>query len=276
MQMHLSTPKRTPSFHIRTPSQIHWVFVYISIILGFVPTTVAFGQTNERWIAAGYQDGLQLAKEIAPRIPLYAMAGSGFLLTGMRLDKPVLTEIQRGYGGAWAEYLEWANELGGPRAVIPVVGVFGVSLLTGGERFREAAFTSLESWLFTGLLTYSLKETFGRLRPEDGANANHFRPFSGNSSFPSGHTSSAFAIITPWVLYYPNPFTYGLFAISASTAVARVARDKHWPTDVVAGAAIGYFVGRRLVRIHQQDGATSKVSFSSMVAPNALLIILKW
>lgn len=276
MQMHNTRPRRIPHYYIQAQFRICWVFVYISILGGFVPTTLAIGQVSERLIVKGYQDGLQLAKEIAPRIPVYAMAGSGILLTSMRFDKPVLTEIQQGYGGAWAKYLDWANELGGPRAVIPVVSVFGVSLLTGGERFREAAFTSLESWLFTGLLTYGLKETFGRVRPEDGADAIHFQPFSGNSSFPSGHTSSAFAIITPWVLYYPNPLTYGLFAISASTAIARVARDKHWPTDVVAGAAIGYFVGRRLARIHQQEGGTPKVSFSSMVAPNALLIVVNW
>jgi membrane-associated phospholipid phosphatase len=109
----------------------------------------------------------------------------------------------------------------------------------------------MQSLLYAGLVTIGLKTAFGRARPESGLHSQYFDPFSGSTSFPSGHTTAAFAIVTPWVLYYPGPISYSLFALSTGTAVARIARDKHWPTDVVAGAAIGFFTARFLSNKHQ-------------------------
>jgi hypothetical protein len=67
------------------------------------------------------------------------------------------------------------------------------------------------------------------------------RPYGGNHSFPSGHTATAFVgshIIykefkdsSPWIAY--TGYTMG-----AITAGARVAHDKHWVSDVMAGAGI--------------------------------------
>ena len=167
----------------------------------------------------------------------------------------LLEEVQEGYRGPLASYLNVTNELGGPRITPAVAGLFAVSLVAGNQRFQDAAFTSLQSLVYAGVLTGTLKGVFGRFRPEADGGAYRFDPWSGNASFPSGHTTAAFAVITPWVLYYPHVATYGLFAISTSTAVARVALDKHWPTDVLAGAAIGFFTARYLTQRHRGTSA---------------------
>ena len=64
--------------------------------------------------------------------------------------------------------------------------------------------------IYAGVLSYGVKYTVGRSRPYEQNSPHQFAPFSGRNSFPSGHTTSAFAILTPWVLYYPHPVTYGL------------------------------------------------------------------
>ena len=212
----------------------------------------ASGQELNRFPRWGYRDGISLTKQLLPITPLFGVTGGPVLLAGMQYDPPILDDIQEGAGGLWGTYLDVTNELGGSRVGFPLLGVFGASLLTRDTRFQDAAFTSLEAWFYAGLITQGLKRVFGRYRPEEGVGAERFKPFSGHSSFPSGHATAAFALVTPWVLYYPHPLTYGLFALSTGTALARIAHDKHWPTDVIVGSAIGFLTARWLTRRHQQ------------------------
>lgn len=87
-----------------------------------------------------------------------------------------------------------------------------------------------------------------------------------NLSFYSGHTSMAFAFATsagtvyllrgypdaPWVLG-------GGLALAAFTGYLRIAADKHWFTDVLAGAAVGSLVGWAVPWLfHRADGASSQ------------------
>jgi hypothetical protein len=67
------------------------------------------------------------------------------------------------------------------------------------------------------------------------------RPYGGNNSFPSGHTATAF--IGSHVIYKEfkdsNPWiAYSGYAMGAFVAGSRVAHDKHWVSDVLAGAGI--------------------------------------
>ncbi|NBC18539.1 MAG: phosphatase PAP2 family protein, partial [Bacteroidetes bacterium] len=77
--------------------------------------------------------------------------------------------------------------------------------------------------------------------------------------FPSGHATTVFAFTTPWVLYYPGVPTYGLLALSAGTAYARLADNVHWFTDVMAGSAIGIATAYWLTRRHQEAVERSRL-----------------
>lgn len=62
------------------------------------------------------------------------------------------------------------------------------------------------------------------------------------NSFPSGHTATAFASAEfLWQEYKDVSIWYGIsgYAIAAATGAFRIYNDKHWLTDVVAGAGIG-------------------------------------
>lgn len=78
------------------------------------------------------------------------------------------------------------------------------------------------------------------------------RPSGGDNSFPSGHSSAAFtnAVLANRNLQYlsmSDPLRIALevgnYALASATAWARVEADAHWLSDVLAGAAIGYFFG---------------------------------
>lgn len=71
------------------------------------------------------------------------------------------------------------------------------------------------------------------------------RPYGGSYSFPSGHTSQAFVGATaqynefidfkPW-------FAYCGFAFATAVGILRVTNNRHWSSDVLAGAGIGMLV----------------------------------
>ena len=97
-----------------------------------------------------------------------------------------------------------------------------------------------------GVVSLLIKEAAGRERPDETADPGRFKPFSGRDAFPSGHSTVAFAFAASldaetgarWVpmLAYPA---------AALTAWSRVRDRRHWPSDVVAGAAVGAGVAWR-------------------------------
>jgi hypothetical protein len=95
----------------------------------------------------------------------------------------------------------------------------------------------------TGELTSGLKSATERERPDG----------SDRRSFPSGHTSRAFATSAlAWrnldAAEMPDALRWtargGLVLLATGTAWARVESGEHYPTDVLVGAALGNFVAR--------------------------------
>lgn len=163
-------------------------------------------------------------------------------------------------GDVGSPILNVADEFGHARMQWVTGGLFLATLATDDARLQDAAFTSFQSGVYAMLLSGAAKGMFGRLRPHEIDDPARFRPFSGHRSFPSGHTALAFAIATPWVVYYPGPLTYGLMGLSAGTAVARLTTEHHWFTDVVAGAALGTLTGYWLAKRHLRDTTPLRVT----------------
>lgn len=201
-----------------------------------------------RWVAG---DPGGLARGLTSRHAVYTLGAGGTLVLFTLADPSLSGSAGEAREQDNGPFLNAANEVGNWRYAVPAAGVtFGASLLTDNTRFQDAAFTSLESVVYADLLSSLLKGLVGRARPRRLEGPYDFEPFSEQRSFPSGHTSVAFALVTPWVAYYPGPITYGLFVLTTGTAVARVVRGDHWSSDVVAGAAIGTLIGYALANRH--------------------------
>lgn len=97
--------------------------------------------------------------------------------------------------------------------------------------------------LYIFLVEAILKNWIGRLRPQFSI-AGIIMPydFSRSFSFPSGHTTIAFA--AAFVLGRENKkLKWFYWTLAALIAFSRVYLGKHYPSDVAAGAAIGIFLG---------------------------------
>ncbi|MDX1740133.1 MAG: phosphatase PAP2 family protein [Rhodothermales bacterium] len=231
-------------------------------------------QDHARFVRWAFQDAVGLGARALPLSPVFLTAGGLVIPAGKEFDEEIRDGIRSSYKGTWGDYLDVMNELGSRYTWIPATSVFAASLLTDDRKFQDAAFTSVETILASVTITATVKFVVGRSRPEQNESSIHLRPFSGRVSFPSGHTTVAFAVISPWVFYYPGPITYSLFALSASTGVARIAKNKHWPTDVLAGAAVGILTGRWLSRRHQARARRQAV-VSPFVGLNTVGITIK-
>lgn len=243
------------------------------MLCSMIPEADAQEASKARFVRWMYEDAAALVFEkAAPNAPRYAVQGLLLLVPMTLLDRPVNDYVEEGHRGVFADFVRYTNEIGGPRATLPVIGVFGVALITDDTRLQDAAFTSLQSLVYAGALSYGVKYTVGRVRPEETGSPYRLRPFSGNTSFPSGHATTAFAVLTPWALYYPHPVTYAAVALlGGGTSFSRIARERHWFTDVVGGAAIGIVTAHYLVHRHTEGGQQETgASFEILPAPEGM------
>ena len=91
------------------------------------------------------------------------------------------------------------------------------------------------------VLTYGIKHMIGRERPYDRYPGRVY-PYSTESSpsFPSGHTAAAFSLATSLSIKYPKWYVIAPSAVWAcSVGFSRMNEGVHYPSDVIAGAAIG-------------------------------------
>ncbi len=116
----------------------------------------------------------------------------------------------------------------------PAVAVYGLNVLgiKGKHNFRDRSMIYAMSNIILNGTVYSLKKITVVQRPDGSA----------YTSFPSGHTAEAFASaefmrqeykdVSPW---------YGVagYAMAITTGYLRMYNNKHWFSDVVAGAGVG-------------------------------------
>lgn len=196
-------------------------------------------------------DDVRAVGEAGLEAALLTGATGAVVLALMPYDSLVSREAAAWRGRSNPTFVRAVEEVGNVRAARPLaLMVFIGTLFTDDPHLQDAAFTSLEAVVLADLTTRALKRVFGRSRPYEGEGPHTFRPFSAATAFPSGHSTVAFALVAPWVVYYPNAWTLGLLGLSTGTAFTRILVNHHWMTDTLAGATVGTAVGVALARRH--------------------------
>ena len=124
----------------------------------------------------------------------------------------------------------------------PIVGT--VFLLEGAAghnaKSHETGVLLYESFLISGAATGVLKFAIGRKRPSATTEPFSFKPAGSNASFPSGHTTTAFAAAEVLAEQYPRWWvTVPAYGAASAVGFSRLRANQHWLSDVVAGAAVG-------------------------------------
>ena len=116
----------------------------------------------------------------------------------------------------------------------PTAAVYGLNALgiKGKHNLRDRSMIYVMSNIILTGTVFSLKKITAVQRPDGSA----------YTSFPSGHTAEAFASAEFMRMEYKDRSAwYGIagYAMAATTGYLRMYNNKHWLSDVVAGAGVG-------------------------------------
>ncbi len=121
--------------------------------------------------------------------------------------------------------------------------------ITRNDHLQETGFLSGEAALNSTAVAYLLKNIATRQRPLEGHGNGNF--FHGGSSFPSEHAAVAWSIASIVAHEYPGPLTkFFAYGLASAVTVTRVTGKQHFPSDVVVGSALGWYLGRQVFRAH--------------------------
>lgn len=121
----------------------------------------------------------------------------------------------------------------------PAVGAaFVAGRFSEDTKFRSFSYSLAQGFVVDQSIVIGLKYAVSSERP------NH----ESSTSFPSGHTSIAFTSATIASRYYGSKIGIPAYLLAGFIGYSRMADRAHRFTDVVAGAAVGYIVGRTISR----------------------------
>jgi undecaprenyl-diphosphatase len=156
-------------------------------------------------------------------------------------DHRIMRRVHNWSAPQWVRLWMICATRGGDGWIWYVLG--GLILVFGGEAGAWAVAASTLAVALGIVLFLWAKRVTGRRRPC------HIEPHCWSKllppdrfSFPSGHTITAFAAVTPLMPVYPE-LNAGLGFVALSIAASRIVLGMHFLSDVVAGAALGTLLG---------------------------------
>jgi membrane-associated phospholipid phosphatase len=180
----------------------------------------------------------------------------GVLLLGglsglMLLDKPTERFAQDNRTQSGDDLAAGFRHFGQPEVFGPItVGLLGAGLISGNDNITRAGGRLAATLALAGATSTVAKLALGRPRPNESLDADGYSPFSGQEAMPSGHTTVAFALATALADDIHRTWaSVGLYSIATGVGWSRVNDNKHWLSDVAAGAVLG-ITSAKLVNGH--------------------------
>lgn len=208
--------------------------------------TKPFHMKKKDWLTAGGFVALEVGLSFADKsIQSNALQ--------MRNDSKTLRDVST-----------YVTRFGGSYEVYTLIFMGGFGALFNKPKMLNTTFLATQAYI-TGEAVHQVANFFtGRQRPDYYTSATSLPnptfhgPFSsvrdvnGNriaSSFPSGHTTVAFAAATVFAMEYRDKPLIPIIAYTAASliGISRITENRHWFSDVVAGAVLGYFSGKQVV-----------------------------
>ncbi len=161
------------------------------------------------------------------------------------------------------------SRIGASYTLLPVVaGFYTYGVLKDDPKPREVGVLGGEALLDSLIVVEVLKTVAGRNRPDNPVNPGHF--FKAGDSFPSGHA------IESWSLASVIAHEYGhgskvvpvvVYSLAGVVSAARFAAQRHYASDIVAGGAMGWFLGRYVYQTHMDHAIHKHPAVRPRIAP---------
>jgi len=208
--------------------------------------TAPFRWNTKQWIAAG------------------SVAVGGIVL--YTFDDEIRQFFNKNHsdGADWASkyvFEPWGSGLY-PAILIGTYYIYGLS--TNDLRSRQIALGATQAFVMSAITVQIVKHLTHRHRPyqDDPSNPRLWEgPFQGfeYTSFPSGHTITAFSMASFFSSIYKDKVWVSILAYGLATGVGaqRLYENQHWASDVFIGAALGFAIGKTVYHIMDKNSKLS-------------------
>ena len=120
------------------------------------------------------------------------------------------------------------------------IAVLGLGMIQKDSSLKSKGIFMVEALCVNALTTTALKLAFKRDRPFVTYSFLDKQADAGSYSFPSGHTSSAFAFATSLSLAFPKWYVIApSYVYACAAGYSRMHLGVHYPSDILAGAIVG-------------------------------------
>jgi undecaprenyl-diphosphatase len=155
----------------------------------------------------------------------------------LELDAGIVRALQERRAPWMDSAMNTVTRVGSPVTVLGALLALAVAAPPAGVTTARLALVSLAG---ANLAVEGLKWSVGRARP-DGSTSRS------NSSFPSSHAANAYCLALLLARRWPRA-EWAWWLAAAALAFSRVYLNRHYPSDVLAGAALGAGVAALVLR----------------------------
>jgi hypothetical protein len=224
------------SININTPLKLYKLKLILLLSVFYYTSTNA--QVTDTTTTDSAENLLALPDTVKPLqskfisfIPPAAFVGYGLLSLQVKAIRQVDYNV---YEDMKMDHPNFHTKLDNFMQYAPVVSVYALNLagVRGKNTFIDRSILLILSQAIMSGTTFALKGVTNRIRP-DGSN---------KLSFPSGHTGNAFASAEFMAQEFGDRSpVYGIigYSFATTTAILRVYNNKHWFSDIIAGAGFG-------------------------------------
>ena len=222
--------------------------IYVALVTDDIKQqwTAPFRATSREWLGIGGFAAVTTGAILFADKPV-----NKFAVNQIRTNRSVVSASTyvTNFGGLYETY------------TLVALGAYGV--LFKKDKEKTTTLLATQAYLTGAAIETVLKYLTSRQRPSyydavTGKNSHVFHgPFyhflkkdnSSFESFPSGHTTVAFAAATVFAMEYREYRLVPIIAYGAATSIglSRIVQNQHWISDVLVGAALGFLTGRQVV-----------------------------
>ena len=161
--------------------------------------------------------------------------GAATVGVGWRFDQTAKTAL----AGRADDFGQTGAKVGGLTVMAPLtLTLFAAGRFAHDGTFRAFSYDATQALIVNGVYTAIYKKAVTRTRPDG----------SDSLSFPSGHSSTAFALATVAEKHYGWKVGVPSYVAASAIGLSRIERNRHYLSDVLAGATLGVIAGRTVVR----------------------------
>jgi membrane-associated phospholipid phosphatase len=194
-------------------------------------------------------------------------AAFGALTAGAILTDRRTTHVFENSAGQ----VRWGNNIshiGAVYTVLPTVAGFYLwGVAADNQKARETGVLGGEAVLDSLIVVEILKAAAGRNRPNATNKPGDF--FKGGASFPSGHSIETWALASVIAHEYRNRkwVPWVAYGLSGVVGLARFGARQHYASDVIAGSAMGFFIGQFVVNTREVHAGHHHGTLAPIIQP---------